>query len=1212
MAIKNKYESGQTSWRFRQALKFFCSLVLLVASLATSIADTPPAVTGGNPKPISLTAGAIINRELAAGAGELAEISLSPGDLLRLSIEKGDLGLSLTLYDPMGQKLLERVSYGYEMLEVLLPAEAAGTYQLEIRSLEHDGPPRHYELKLNSIRRATPVDYRTNLAQRATASASVLRASWTEKSLRQAIQKYDEAELLWLSANNRRSAAIGAMEAAEVCLTLGEYREALRRYQKAAAQAKKAAARLEESQALGEAGLLFSYLGDNDRAQKQVLEALKLLALDSRPDQSASLRINYAESLSNLGEISYSKGNLLKSSKQFEDALKIFGESGNRKGEARAHLFLGYISGGLGDPEKAVAELSKALGLYRAIGNRSGEGVCLTALGLSHSLNRDEEQAIRLHRDAIEIFRSIGDRQSEAIAVNGMGQVYENLTQYPTSQDNYRQALRLAQEQGNLDLAAVALLSMGRAYRVSGDLTQALAYYEQCLSVSRSAKKLRIEANALNDVALLYAAQGNRDKTIRQYQKILRFYVSISDRRRQAIAWNNLGDAYLRFGEKQKALSSYNRALPLSEQSGDKGVIVSSLYNIAHAQRDLGDLEPALASVEKSIAIIEDLRTNVTTPDFRMSYFSGVRKHYELCIDIQMQLDHRHPGQGFSAAGFLTSEKARARSLLDVLTEVRANIREGATPELLARERYLRSLLRAQARYQMDLSISGRNDTDKEEVALQINQLKTEYHEIEAQLRDPNPRFRGLIDPPPLSLEQVQTQLLDDNTILLEYVLGDERSYLWAITTHSLQSYELPARSTLERAVREYYKLLTARQEVGEAMAGDYQAKVDTADRTSHEQAFNLSQLLLEPVADQLGTRRIVIVTEGMLQYVPFDSLPTPHPRPVSPSAANPVPPLTQDAKLLLDTNEIASLPSVSTLAAIRQQQHSVGSGDKVLAIFADPVFNSSDDRLKNRRADPEVASADSDQPSNDVALRGLAANGGPSRLAHSSEEADAIIETTPRGTAMIATAFDANRENAMSPAVGGYQIVHFATHGFFNSEHPELSGIVLAMVKPDGSKINGFMPLPDIYKLNLSAQLVVLSACDTALGQDVKGEGLVSLTRGFMYAGSRSVVTSLWKVDDRATAKLMKYFYQSMLQDKMTPAAALRLAKQKIRGEKAWSAPFFWAGFVVQGEYNERIVVGSDPLPRMRLAAPVALVLISGGLIALQRRRRARLNRRA
>jgi CHAT domain-containing protein len=208
----------------------------------------------------------------------------------------------------------------------------------------------------------------------------------------------------------------------------------------------------------------------------------------------------------------------------------------------------------------------------------------------------------------------------------------------------------------------------------------------------------------------------------------------------------------------------------------------------------------------------------------------------------------------------------------------------------------------------------------------------------------------------------------------------------------------------------------------------------------------------------------------------------------------------------------------------------------------------------------------------------------------------------------MVARAFDANRETAMRPSVGGYQIVHFATHGFFNTEHPELSGIVLSMVKPDGSKINGFMPLQDIYKLNLSAQLVVVSACDTALGKDIKGEGLVSLTRGFMYAGSRTVVTSLWKVDDRATAKLMKHFYESMLRDGMTPAAALRSAKQKIRGEKAWSAPFFWAGFVLQGEYKERVVVETDPLPRMILVVSVALVLISVSVIILQRRRRARL----
>jgi CHAT domain-containing protein len=225
-------------------------------------------------------------------------------------------------------------------------------------------------------------------------------------------------------------------------------------------------------------------------------------------------------------------------------------------------------------------------------------------------------------------------------------------------------------------------------------------------------------------------------------------------------------------------------------------------------------------------------------------------------------------------------------------------------------------------------------------------------------------------------------------------------------------------------------------------------------------------------------------------------------------------------------------------------------------------------------------------------------------RLVHASEEADAILAATPRGTGMVAKGFDASRETAMSSLVGEYKIVHFATHGFLNSEHPELSGIVLTMVNQDGSKTNGFMPLQDIYNLNLSADLVVLSACDTALGKDIKGEGLVSLTRGFMSAGSRSVVASLWKVDDRATAVLMADFYKSMLQDGLPPAAALRSAKQTIRQEKVWSAPYFWAGFVLQGEYNERIVVDSKSQLRTSVTVSLVLVLISSGLLILQRRR--------
>jgi len=214
-------------------------------------------------------------------------------------------------------------------------------------------------------------------------------------------------------------------------------------------------------------------------------------------------------------------------------------------------------------------------------------------------------------------------------------------------------------------------------------------------------------------------------------------------------------------------------------------------------------------------------------------------------------------------------------------------------------------------------------------------------------------------------------------------------------------------------------------------------------------------------------------------------------------------------------------------------------------------------------------------------------------------------VAVVPHGSAMLALGFDATRETAMSSLVGEYRIVHFAAHGFVNKEHPELSGILLSTVDRSGNKTNGFVPVRDIYNLNLSADLVVLSACESALGKDVRGEGLVGLTHGFMASGSKSVIASLWKVDDRATSMLMAEFYRSMLQDGLSPAAALRSAKEKIRREKSWQAPYFWAGFVLQGEYNEHILVNRRSSLRSLVAVVLVSVLIVVGIAFLYRHRR-------
>jgi CHAT domain-containing protein len=178
-------------------------------------------------------------------------------------------------------------------------------------------------------------------------------------------------------------------------------------------------------------------------------------------------------------------------------------------------------------------------------------------------------------------------------------------------------------------------------------------------------------------------------------------------------------------------------------------------------------------------------------------------------------------------------------------------------------------------------------------------------------------------------------------------------------------------------------------------------------------------------------------------------------------------------------------------------------------------------------------------------------------------------MAVTPKGSGLTALDFQASREKATSAELANYRIVHFATHGLLDNEHPELSGLVLSLVDEHGRRKNGFLDLEDIYNLNLPAELVVLSACETGLGKDIRGEGLIGLTRGFMYAGASRVVASLWNVDDVATAELMGRFYKGMEQDGLRPAAALRQAQIQMWKQKDWSAPYYWAAFQMQGEWK-------------------------------------------
>jgi CHAT domain-containing protein len=333
--------------------------------------------------------------------------------------------------------------------------------------------------------------------------------------------------------------------------------------------------------------------------------------------------------------------------------------------------------------------------------------------------------------------------------------------------------------------------------------------------------------------------------------------------------------------------------------------------------------------------------------------------------------------------------------------------------------------------------------------------------------------------------------------------------------------------------------------------------------------------MVLGPVAAELGRKRLVVVADGALQYVPFAALPVPGDAAAAPAQVDFTP--------LIAEYEVVTLPSASVLGLMREEMRGRRLAPKSVAVLADPIFDRDDERLtasKGKRpgrrddgrarpdADLNTAAAGEWQK----ALRGfdgLGDGGGIARLLFSRREAEAIISSVPEGEGMLALGFRASRAVATSQELSQYRIVHLATHSLINSEHPELSGVILSLFDEAGRRQDGFLELREIYNLNLPAELVVLSACQTALGKDVRGEGLVGLTRGFMYAGARRVVASLWKVDDSATAELMGQFYGALLGKGLRPAEALRAAQLQMWRQPRWRSPYFWAAFTLQGEWK-------------------------------------------
>lgn len=806
---------------------------------------------------------------------------------------------------------------------------------------------------------------------------------------------------------------------------------------------------------------------------------------------------------------------------RLSEAAEAYRRAGNPVGEVQALAARCWSFEWQGEKGRATECLSDALARYRALGVRYGEASCLGDLGRIAMDTGNYPSALAYFYAAIPIVRERKDQTLEAAVLNNMGVTYERMGRHQDALEQYGRAMDVAKALnyialerfllnnvgeihrtlGDLDTAlryfqdsharfkgvpepryraadAVVLSNIGRVYEMQGNYTAALQHLGMALTLSREAGERAAEAITQQKIGFVHEKQRDFKAALESHEEALRLSRSVEDNQRAADTLRSLGDVRQAQGEMDMALDLYNQALPIQRGIGDRKAEAATLYGLARAWREKGNLSEARADIEAALAIVEGLRGDIVSADLRAAYLGSTRDYYDLYIDILMRL-------GREAEAFQASERARARALLDTLVAARA---------------------------------------------------------VAGDAGDNNERNAALTRPQPLSLAEIQQRVLDEDTVLLEYALGEKRSFVWAVTRNRLTSHVLPGRAEIEAAARAVHQALTGQK---------LKTPTGTIPVSYRRAAATLGRMILVPVADELKHKRIVIVAEGALQYLPFGALPIPRSGP----SFDP----------LITRHEVVHLPSASVLALLRSEESGRVPAKNTLAVLADPVFRSDDSRVTGTtKARPAAVG-------NVALLRSATQSGlsGFERLPETRREAQRIAGFAPPGHVLKAVDFEASRRTATDGSLAGHRIVHFATHGLLNSERPELSGLVLSLVDAQGRPQEGFLRLPDVYDLKLDADLVVLSACQTALGKDVRGEGLLGLTRGFMHAGAPRVVASLWRVNDLATAELMGRFYKKMLTGGLPAARALREAQLSMLQDPRWRSPHNWAGFVLQGEWR-------------------------------------------
>ncbi|MGC9966359.1 MAG: CHAT domain-containing protein [Syntrophobacteraceae bacterium] len=846
-----------------------------------------------------------------------------------------------------------------------------------------------------------------------------------------------------------------------------------------------------------------------------------------------------------------------------EEALSIRREAGNRQAISESLNEIGIVYSSLGRYEKALSRHQEALEIDREIGNRQGVGVDLAEIGIVYSYLAQYEKALGCFDEALAIDKEFGDRKAVGADLAEIGILYSSIGLNEKALTYLEEALTIHKEIGARKDIAGDLAEIGNVYSNLGRNEEALRYYEDGLAIDKEIGDKNGVGKFLGSIGTVHLLLGRNDKALSYFEESLKIDRQVGDMEGSAINLAGIGMVYSALGRHQNAYESLKESLKIGDEIGAPEVQWRALCKLGKAGAKLGkDLEAA-SHYERAIDTIEAMRTGLSQKEVRIVFMSGKIFVYDELIELYRKMHAGDPSKGYDKKALEIFERKQGRVFLEEMGKSGARDFAGLPAAVKDSEADLENRFEKAGVEIVEERSKGANQMDTARLhtlEAGLQQVRTALGTLREEIRAKYPDYYALKYPGPAGLDDIREKVLGPDEALLVYAVMKDGTCLWVIAKKRFGLYSIRiGENELAQKVDSFRKGMQSILKTLTRSGSSRQvteAKIESDMKAVGLQGQELHELLIPKDAKEAlsGVKTLYIVPSGPLYGLPFEAL-------VSRIDG-------ESPRYLVEDYPIAYLSSASLLKTLRETQARKTTKARFpLLAFANPVYGKSETPGLTR-GEPTVAGL------RERAYLDLM-GGTFLELPETEDEAKEIkaVLVASDSSKPLQLRQDASRSNVMklneAQTLADYRYVVFSCHGVVPDVTNRVSQPALVLSQPDPAGGNGFLTMADTFGLRLNADLVTLSACNTGRGVEVRGEGVIGLTRAFMYAGTPAISVTLWSVESISAKILSTGLYENLQADRGRAEALREIKLRMIHGkeDKMYRYPYFWAPVVLFGD---------------------------------------------